>query len=112
MIYVASPYTHESKQVMRLRYEAVCKFCAEATRKNFKVFSPICHWHPIAIKYTLPREVGYWRDWNMEVLCFCKALWILTIPGYKESTGILGETCEAVTLKLPICYVREDSFLI
>jgi len=110
MIYVASPYTHEKEEVMEERYEAVAKFCAEATMTGYKVFSPICHWHPIAKKYGLPKQVGYWRDWNMEMLYFCKALWVLTILGYKDSTGILGEVSEAITAKFSIHYVKEDQF--
>ena len=51
MIYLASPYTHDDPNVERERYESVCTVCAKFARLGKHVYSPIAHWHPIALAH-------------------------------------------------------------
>jgi len=95
---------------MQQRYEAVCKFCYLATKNNYQVLSPIVHWHPIAVKYGLPRDADFWRRWNSRVLRASTTLWALTIEGYKESIGLNREIAIAKALSIYWCYMNPNTF--
>uniref|UniRef100_A0A6H1ZCW8 DUF1937 domain-containing protein n=1 Tax=viral metagenome TaxID=1070528 RepID=A0A6H1ZCW8_9ZZZZ len=111
MIYIASPYTHEKKEVMQERYEETAKFCAECIKEDFIVFSSVVHWHAIAGKYNLPVDAKFWAKLNIELLRGCDTLWVLKLKGWEDSIGVNSEIFAALALNLDIHYmnpVKED----
>ena len=54
LIYIASPYSHESQNVMRDRFHAVCEYAGRMMQAGKVVYSPIAHSHPIAMRVGLP----------------------------------------------------------
>lgn len=104
MIYIASPYTSKEDGVMEDRYQEVCDFCARAVLgKNF-VFSPIVHWHPIAITHILPGDADWWRKYNEDLLKKADELWVLRLDGWMESEGVLREVRFAKKHKIKISH--------
>jgi len=91
MIYLASPYTDPDPKVMQMRYEMVCEACAGLANKKRVVFSPVAHWHPIAIKYDLPRDYKFWEIQNYGVISCCFRFYVLTLNGWDTSIGIKYE---------------------
>jgi len=110
MIYIASPYTHKNKKVMQNRYEAVCAFCAQATLTENFVYSPIAHWHPIAIKHLLPRNAEWWKEYNEHFLALASELWVLKLGGWMESEGILREVKFAKARGIKISKFKGGSY--
>ncbi len=106
MIYVASPYTHKSERVMQERYKAVCKFCARMVLQDKYVFSPIVHWHFIATVYELPRDAAWWRKLNEDYLISSTDLWVLELPGWRESKGVKREITFAMENKIRINHFK------
>jgi hypothetical protein len=59
--------------------------------KGFWCFSPIVQSH------NLPCNVGervsfeFWKDFDVETITRMDELWVLCIPGWKESKGVTGE---------------------
>jgi hypothetical protein len=105
MIYLASPYSHRLKRVREYRFQAACRAAAILMQNGLNIFSPIAHTHPISV-HGLPGDWQYWRKYDEEHIRFCEALYVLMIPGWKESKGIREEIKLAAKLKKDIFYLE------
>ena len=109
MIYVASPYSHPDWHERQDRFRKVCQVCARLIRKGLTPFSPIAHTHPIAVYGDLNKvDWESWKRFDLEMIRHCGALYVLTISGWKESTGVQAEMIEAKRLGIPIKFIDED----
>jgi hypothetical protein len=107
VIYLASPYSHSNKQIEQLRYEAVSKVCARLARSGAHVYSPIAHWHPIAISYRMPTNHLYYKDMNKEMITLSSGVWILMLPEWNESKGVQEEIKFAQSIGRKVTYINE-----
>ena len=73
------------------RYEYVLMRTAEMMNKGEIVFSPIVHCHEMAIKHDLPKTYEFWSKYDREMINRADEVWVLCMPGYKESRGITDE---------------------
>jgi len=103
--YLASPYTHSSKVVMRERYEQVMKFTYFSTKRGIVYFSPILYYHPLAVKYKMDVDFNSFIEFNSVFLENSCSIHILTLPGWKQSEGIMWEIKKAKLLNLDIRYI-------
>jgi len=105
MIYLASPYSSADPAVEQARFVACCKAMADLLARGRHVYSPIVHSHAIC------RETGmdpHWPGWYVHsavMLTSSAALWVLTLPGWRESVGVTAEIEQARGMQLPIKYV-------
>jgi hypothetical protein len=106
MIYLASPYSDKSKRVMEKRYLEACRVVGRLTKKGLVVYSPIVHFHVVAGLCKLPTDQNFWRNIDFEMLGYASKLYILKIPGWKTSKGVLEETQFADVRYIPIVYIR------
>jgi len=90
MIYLASAYTHESNTVQEERFLAVCKVAAILISRGEMIFSPIAHSHPIS-HFGLPGTWEFWERYDREMISRCDEMYVLDIPGSRESTGVKAE---------------------
>ena len=106
MIYLASPYTSPSSFVRRWRFLQACKAAAELMRQGNVVFSPICHSHPIALHGGIdPNDGFFWKKQDAGYIRICRALVVLTLPGWEESVGVCHEIREARQLGKPVTHM-------
>lgn len=105
-IYVASPYTDSNKSVEETRFRAVEQFCAGWTQRGVILYSPIVHFHKLANMYDLPTTAAFWREHNTTMLRFAKELWVYTIEGWDQSTGVGYEISTAQKLLIPVHYKK------
>lgn len=107
MIYLASPYTHIDPTVRGKRYRAVLRATARLIMGGHVVFSPIVHSHELAL--LIPQKgiygIDFWKEWDVGILRRCEQLWVLTLPGYLESTGIRSEMEIADAMYMPTAMV-------
>jgi hypothetical protein len=108
LIYIASPYSHESQNVMRDRFHAVCEYAGRMMQAGKVVYSPIAHSHPIAMRVGLPTDWEYWERFDRVMLQQCTELHVLQIEGWYESEGVRAEVCMAEQLGLPVTYSGEE----
>lgn len=101
-IYLASPYTHENKQIEQERFEAAAKAAGQLMLKGFLVFSPIAHSHPIAMQNDLPTDIDYWMEFDKSFLEWADELVILNIQGWSASIGVDMERKIAYKKRMPI----------
>lgn len=105
-IYLASPYTHQDKKVMDLRYRLACQATAKLFNQGYLVFSPIVHCHPVAEAHNLPRDFHFWREYNYSFLAYwAETINVLCLPDWKHSIGVEVELAIAQRAKLPVYYI-------
>ena len=105
MIYLASPYTHPDECVEGCRFEAVCVAAAALMRRGHHIFSPIAHTHPIKEAGGLPQTWAYWHLYDRWYLDRVDEVWVLTLEGWADSTGVCAERDIALARGIPVRYV-------
>jgi hypothetical protein len=91
LIYLASPYTHAERWGEADRYDKVARATSIMLQRGWHVFSPIVHSHPLATQYGCPQDGDFWMRVDSEYLRRCDELWVLRLPGWKESKGVRRE---------------------
>jgi hypothetical protein len=104
-VYLASPYSHPDPAVRQQRFEAVCKVAFELMSTGIRVFCPIAHSHPIDIASGVMGSWAFWQYQDAPFLLLCSQLLVLTLPGWKESTGVAYEIKVASARGIPIDYI-------
>ena len=87
MIYLASPYSADPTENHRLTMHYAARFATDGAR----IYSPILHWHETAALTNLPTDAEFWWEQNQHFLSISAALWVLTLPGWRESVGVRQE---------------------
>jgi len=109
--YVAIPYLHEEDRVMDFRAAVADAVAADLMNKGEYVYSPISSWHHVAKKYSLPRDWNFWNGLDKQFIKVCSGIYVITLDGWKESTGVTAELDLARQLELPIDYIDPTSYL-
>ncbi len=91
MIYLMSPYSHESELIREGRYLAAELACVAFFKQGIAVYSPVVHWHNAAKRHHLSYDAAAFREQNMGVLVRCTRAAILTLSGWELSDGIREE---------------------
>ena len=91
LIYLATPYHHTNPQIMQERFNIVTYVTGHLMSKGNVIFSPITHCHPVAEVHEFPRGWEFWKTFDEVYLGLAKEMYILTLPGWKESTGVAAE---------------------
>ena len=105
LIYLAAPYSHRPESVRHHRYMIATIAAADLTLRGYAIFSPITHSHNMARICDLPSNWAFWERIDRTFLSRCSELWVLTIEGWKTSTGVLAEIKIAEELGLPVKYL-------
>lgn len=107
-IYLACPYTHENPAIRESRFEAVTFMAGSLMQTGALVYSPITMGHSICKRCELPQDFAYWEASCISYLTsWATALYVLTLPGWQESRGVLAEIKAACATGLPIIYIKE-----
>lgn len=105
LTYLACPYTSPSSLVRGMRFSAVNRAFATLMKfRNWNVFSPITHSHPVH-EIGLSGDWTYWKRVDTEYLRLSKRLVVLTLEGWDTSVGVRAEIKIAKRLKIPIFYM-------
>ena len=108
MIYLASPYTHEDPNIRLARFFAAQDATAALIASGKLVFSPIVYTHAIALKYNLPHTIDFWQSFCLGMLKKADMLFVLCLPDWQSSRGILTEIEFADMHNIHIKYLTED----
>lgn len=107
-IFLASPYTHSNPRIMLQRYEKARDAAAKLLRGGITVFSPIVHFHDIALLHDFPKDAAFWENHNRPFLQLSCGLYVLTLPGWEDSIGVRREIELAHSFNLEVLYLHED----
>jgi hypothetical protein len=109
MIYLAQPYTDPDPHVREKRFNDAVTVLADYTKLGFFIYSPIVHYHHVALRHNMPVDFSFWRELNFLALARCAEIWILPLAGHDKSLGLKAEIREAVRLNIPATYLEEDA---
>jgi hypothetical protein len=112
MIYLASPYTAKTKEEMEENYQRVLNLTGKIISKRHNVWSPIVHTHLLALQFDLPKDFEFWKNYNHDFIRRCDALWVVCLPGWKDSKGVADEISFAKTIGIPVVLIDEDTNLL
>ena len=91
-IYLASPYTHTDPAVMEWRYKKALEALHFFLKKRLTIYSPIVHSHEAGLLGGLPVDFNFWGKHCLSFLeNWATDIWVLQIPGVKESVGVRAE---------------------
>jgi hypothetical protein len=91
LIYLATPYS-KYWAGMPIAFEDAAALAAELVRRSIKVYSPICHTHPIALYGEIdPLDHNIWLPFDEAMMNVCDALLIGKLEGWADSYGISYE---------------------
>ena len=109
LIYLASPYTHENKNITEWRVRAVTAATAELINKGYCVFSPIVYTHELA--KVMPDSHDTHDNWiaiDKWFMDMCAILGVLTLPGWELSVGIGIEEEYMGKQNKPLLYISPE----
>lgn len=104
MIYLASPYSSSDPTIQQRRFEEAQRFVAYHFRLGIPLVSPIVYCHTLAEKYSLPGDAGFWRFLNNDLFLICDQMWVLKLPGWELSEGVVEEIQTAKRFSIPLYY--------
>lgn len=106
MIYLASPHSHTLTSVRDDRYKAALKCTSWLIEKGYWCFSPIVHSHNLPCGRDEKVSFEFWRDFDVDTIRRMDEVWVLLIPGTKESKGVRAEIGVAKRLGRPIWAIQ------
>lgn len=109
--YLGLPYTDDESLVKDWRALVSDKIAADLTIQGRIIFAPISAWHHIAKRYALPGTFEYWLELDEEFIKISSKLLIITLPGWKESSGVNGEIKLANKYDIPIEYIDPKPYI-
>lgn len=124
LVYLGVPYTPKRKsneiglskpdqsdwelEIKIDRFRRVNKVAAKLQAQGITVISPITQSHLLHIDHGLDGDFEFWQQHNFTTLNRCDVLFVLMLPGWKESDGLQGEIAFAKQKGMPIIYIDED----
>lgn len=108
MIYLASPYSHDSEAVRHHRYRSVMRVTAGLLAQGHFIYSPILHCHELARHHELRTDFAFWQNYNFDMLAHADELFVLTLVGWQKSVGVQAEIAFAQERGIPVKFVNED----
>lgn len=122
LVYLAAPYSatylpHEADTAVReRRFQLITHAATRMVEKGFLVFSPITHSHPMVVHGPRSsRGKGVFADWasyDFNMIANCKAVFVLTIPGWDRSVGVHEEIEFARGRCIPVYYIADCDWLL
>lgn len=106
MIYVASPYSAKTPELMEARFQRVSMYVRDLLVDKQWCYSPIVHCHELALTYKLPTDASYWEAYNRHMISKANSLHVLMLKDWEHSHGIKLEIAWAREFGLPTEYIE------
>jgi len=107
VIYLAAPYTG----IEELSFEVSCMVAAFLMKTGKVVYSPIVYGHTLASKYDLPTDCDFWLMQDLDMVCRCDELYVITMEGWDKSFGVGAEVEEALMMGMPVTFIDPKPFI-
>ena len=105
LIYLAVPYTHKYKSVREDRFQLVSEVSGLLANLKVANVSPITQSHVQSLFVKIGTTWETWKHIDTILLNSCDELWILCLPGWRDSIGVNAEYIIAKNLKLQIRFI-------
>lgn len=112
--YLASPYSHEEKQVVQWRVDELRRFQALLMKSGIFVFPAVGACHEAAVTYGLPGDHLYWKDFDFAFIKASEGVLICNMPGVFESKGVKYEIdlCREIDKPIWLVSIETENLLV
>lgn len=100
--YLAGPYSHEDELIRAGRNDALTVVAAELSSFGWAIFSPITHSVPLENTGLMGGAWEHWAAIDEKFVRSSKALWVLCLDGWHQSTGVNAEIEIAKASRIPV----------
>jgi len=110
MIYLAAPYRHVNPEIVQDRVNKAALCANLLARRGDLVYCPTLHGHGIdqAFAGGTPIPDDYWLEHGIQMLEMCDLMYILMLPGWDKSQGIMGELAYCLKAQKGVLYLDEN----
>ena len=108
--YLASPYWHDSEEVLHARVAAARLVTAHLLKEGVPAFSPVSYSHNL-VETTGVRPAHGWYEFDLHFLAHAAELRVLKLPGWEDSRGILLEKAFAQGRGIPVFHMEMDGIM-
>jgi hypothetical protein len=105
MIFISAPYTSLYKKTIQKRVEMITFYCGYLLNQGIVSISPVVVGEQIMKHFNFPSDFGFWDKVCFTYLEKATEVHVLTIQGWKGSTGVTGEIEFAKKHNIPIKYI-------
>lgn len=96
IIYLSAPYTDPNRGVMERRAAIITRAAAQLLDQGHIVFSPVTHGAAVAQHLSGEKSHGWWMRQCIALLNALATqkdfvLWVLPLPGWRDSRGVTME---------------------
>lgn len=113
LVYLASPYTLYADTPERLEFavDQAAKAAAKLMQAGYAVFCPVVHSHYIAdhLHTDLRLNHHFWMSQDLAILEHCDTIFVLCLPGWRDSKGVNQEITEAHRLRKMVRFILPDA---
>jgi hypothetical protein len=107
IVYLASPYSNPSPSIQDHREQQITRIGALLTLKHkTPMFMPITQ--SAAMKRFVPQlgtTFEYWKGIDLPAIDGCAEVWVVKMPGWNESIGVMHEIRYAKENQIPVKYI-------
>lgn len=107
LYYLASPYSHENREVMNERARLATKAAVDLLNKGIYVFAPIPYNAPWEA-YELPFHWDFWAEFDKAFVSRMDAVVVLQLEGWDKSRGVAAEVEFANENGIPVYHLTLD----
>lgn len=105
LTFISSPYSHQDPDTEAMRARLAGDFAAYCWRDRGLIpISPIAHWHDIGRRNRLPGNAMAWVAWNKTLVQKSDMMYVLCLPGWRDSLGVSYEVQFARDAEVPVFY--------
>lgn len=108
-VYIASPYSSKDRTIRIQRYRAAMQFVAwwlKTDHSPLVPFSPIVYCHEMAETFDLPTDAAFWKQFNEAIMLHSPEIYVLRLPGWEDSKGVMAELAWAKEHQRHIVWVE------
>jgi len=109
MIYLAAPYTHPDPEIVNWRMENFCRVDAQLCLQGLITVSPLSK-HFLKDHTDIPLTWEFWKTYSEKLMEKCDALYVIIMPGWDVSEGVLAEIELAKKMSKEIKYLDYRDF--
>lgn len=110
LYYFAHPYTAKDKRAEVANFNLCCIRTAKLMKIGYRVYSPICHTHPIHLAwpdFLENDERQLWIDLDNLIIKRTAFAGIILAPRWELSSGCQGERALFVDMGKPILFYKD-----
>lgn len=111
LVYVASAYSHDDKDVVEARRAIAGNLCASLIAKGVHAVSPVVYGTAL-MEFGQMKEDTSWNSWQEfcnAILANAQAVYVINSDGWDKSIGVGQEMLEAATRGIPVFMIDPDT---